>query len=120
MILDSTFLIDVLRKRDPAPQLLMDLEKEGISTTAVSAMELWQHAGQQRAVQELLQSIVVLPFDEKAAKIAGELRQHMAAKGASIATQDGMIAAICLSTGETLVTRDADFAKIPGLRVLKY
>ena len=37
-----------------------------------------------------------------------------------IETEDVMIAGITMANGETLVTKDADYARIAGLKVLKY
>ena len=61
-----------------------------------------------------------MPSDEKAAKAAGEIEAQLLSKGTMIQREDAMIAGITIANGETLVTRDSDYAKIPGLRVLKY
>ena len=44
----------------------------------------------------------------------------MSQKGISIDPVDLMIAGVVRANGEKLVTRDQDYAKISGLKVLKY
>jgi predicted nucleic acid-binding protein len=53
----------------------------------------------------------VLAFDAAAAEVAGRLRAEREAAGKIISTEDTMIAAICLSRGYELATRNVrDFA----------
>ena len=58
--------------------------------------------------------IPVLDFDDQAAKVYGELRRARI----RIGTLDLKIAAIVISRGATLLTRNKrDFANVPGLRL---
>ncbi len=90
-------------------------------------MEIWTGAllskftdKEKTKVKDLVLSITVLPLDEKSSMEAGEIAADMIQKGISIDPEDLMIAGIARANGEKLVTRDQDYAKIPGLKVLKY
>ncbi|MEK6837705.1 MAG: type II toxin-antitoxin system VapC family toxin, partial [Nanoarchaeota archaeon] len=69
---------------------------------------------------ELLASMNVLSLDSLSAKLAAEIEVEMERKGEAIQAEDVMIAGIAATNAETLVTNDAHYARISGLRVLKY
>ena len=59
-------------------------------------------------------------FEEQCAKIAAQIEYDLTKKGLKIGIEDMQIAATAIAQGDVLVTRDADFARIEGLRILKY
>ena len=127
--LDTTFIIDLLRGKEEISSLKDNLDRteSRLAIAAPSVMELWVGAqlvsksNEEKAkIDELLQSLIVLELNEHNAKLAGEIEAALIHNGQTIDTEDCMIAGIAISNGETLVTRDAHFARIPGLRVLKY
>ena len=63
---------------------------------------------------ELLNELVVLPFDHQAAAIFHQLHDQ----GLRVGTMDLKIAAICMAHDALLLTRNlSDFQKVPGLKV---
>ncbi len=127
--LDTTFIIDLLRGKEEISPLKDTLSRteSRLAVAAPSIMELWVGAQlvsksteEKVKIDELLQSLIVLELNEHSAKLAGEIEAGLIRSGQIIDTEDCMIAGIAISNGETLVTRDAHFARIPGLRVLKY
>ena len=127
--LDTTFIIDLLRGKEEISSLkdTLDRTESRLAIAAPSVMELWVGAqlvsksNEEKAkIDELLQSLIVLELNEHNAKLAGEIEAALIHNGQTIDTEDCMIAGIAISNGETLVTRDAHFARISGLRVLKY
>ncbi len=127
--LETSFLIDLLRgKREVAA--LKDQLYESESSLAIAApsiTELWSGAllsnfpdVEKAKITELIQSLEILNLDEESAKEAGEIEAGLLRKGLAIQTEDIMIAGIARVHGEKLVTRDPHYARIPGLRVLKY
>jgi tRNA(fMet)-specific endonuclease VapC len=69
-------------------------------------------------VQTVLVALPVLPYDASAARIHAELRSTGERSGHCLPFVDGQIAAIAMSHGLTLVTRNTkDFANIQGLRL---
>lgn len=127
--LETSFIIDLLRGKAEVKSLKDELDKNEriLSVTAPSVMELWTGAlmstkaqMEKSKIQELLQSLEMLPLDEKSAKAASEIEVDLLRGGLPIDIQDMMIAGIAHVNGETLVTRDQHFARVPGLRLLKY
>lgn len=129
--LDTTFLSDVLRQQEAALDLLRGLvgSQERHVTTALNAAELLNGAAASRQgerkfekIQELLDGIVVLPFNRESSVIFGEITRKLAREGSAAPLLDLMIAAALLAHGETrIVTRNVrDFERVPGLIVLSY
>ncbi len=74
---------------------------------------LWAYAGLRRAL-DYFKSARLLDFDEPAFEHYADLRRQKIRVG----TQDLRIAAVTMTTGGILVTRNArDFSRIPGLAV---
>lgn len=131
-VLDTTFLIDVLRNVPAAIDRLRRLEAEGsLATTEIVAYELYhgiQHLGRRRReteaarIEELLAQTDVFGFDRRSAIRAAELSGELRRRGHGIGIVDLLIAAAALSLGaEAIVTRDASsFARVDGLRVETY
>ncbi len=127
--LETSFLIDLLRGRKEVAHLREELERNEpfLAVASPSIMELWTGAQlaslsstEMEKINQLILSLGVLPLDTKSAKVAGELEAELLKKGKPIETEDMMIAAIALSHGQTLITRDAHYANINGLTILKY
>ncbi len=131
MLLDTTFLIDLLRGKDPAAyarlqKLERNQEIKGIA--AVSVMELWKGAVQsnrpeqeKQKVDDLLSSLYPYHFDEQEAKRAGEIDAELLQKGEMIQVEDVIIAAVAITHHETILTRNAKhFQRIAGLKVETY
>lgn len=61
--------------------------------------------------------IVVLPFDEEDARVAGEIRAELARTGKTIGSYDTLIAGQCMSKNLAVVTSNlAEFQRVKGLR----
>ncbi len=127
--LETSFLIDLVRGSQEIVELKNELNRSEARLTIASPslMELWSGAllrkvsdAQMHRIAELATAFQILPFDAETAKEAGEIEAALIKKGMQIQTEDIMIAAIAMTHGEKLVTRDSDFARIDGLRLLKY
>lgn len=71
-----------------------------------------------RYVQDVVASLPILAYDAHAARIHAELRNSQEKMGLSLPFVDGQIAAIAITHGITLVTRNTkDFTGIAGLRL---
>lgn len=71
----------------------------------------------QAAYQALMETMDVLPLDHKVATHYARLRVHLEQAGTPIGPNDALIAAHALALGATLVSADAEFARVPGLRL---
>lgn len=67
-------------------------------------------------IRELAEFVPVLPFDELAAHVFGNLKAELEKNGTPLAEPDLRIAAIAISTGLTPITGNTrHFARVPGL-----
>ncbi|MDX1566314.1 MAG: type II toxin-antitoxin system VapC family toxin [Longimicrobiales bacterium] len=122
MVVDSDVLIDALRGETSARERLdQELRTGALATTAITAFELRSGARSERArgqIETLLAPLTILPFDERAAEKAAEIRRGLEAGGTPIGMADYLIAGICLSRAASLLTRNrGHFTRIEGLRV---
>ncbi len=70
---------------------------------------------QAKILEAFLKGLIVLPFDEGAANIYGNLRAQLEAKGNVIGANDMLIAAHTISAALTLLTSDTHFARVEDL-----
>jgi tRNA(fMet)-specific endonuclease VapC len=71
-----------------------------------------------QALELFLAPLVILPFDEPALWVYGELRAELERRGTPIGSLDTMIAAHALSQQAPLITNNSrEFAKVPGLQL---
>lgn len=129
MILDTTFLVDVLRGREDVTARVEDLDARGTpSVSSVTVMELWEGIQlsdasdpELAAVESLLTDIDEFPFDRDCAMTAGELNATLLQSGEPVDVTDVMIAATCLVHDRPVVTRNVDhFERISDLDVVTY
>jgi len=75
-------------------------------------------ARNRQALEMFLAPLTVLPFDDAAVWVYGDLRADLERRGTPIGSLDTMIAAHALSLQASLVTNNArEFSKVPGLRL---
>jgi len=128
MILDTTFLVDVLRGAESVADLVSDLDEEAPYVSSITVMEL--HEGvhvadttetQRDAVAELLTEINELPFDRDCAMAAGRLNAELVSAGERIDETDVMIAATALVHDHPVMTRNVDhFERADEVEVVSY
>lgn len=125
VILDTTFLIDVLKKK--APVNLIKEVNDGTYITAISVMELMygalksQNKEQEEITMSLLNSFSILELDLDSSIEASRIKHKLFKSGAMIEVEDIMIAAIAKANNQAIVTRNSrHFNRIEGLKVLDY
>ncbi len=129
MILDISFIIDVLKNKPDALIKAAELEKSTlpVRSTTVSVFELWQgledihDQDKFKKIETFLSSVGLLSFDLESAKIAGSTYAELKRKGELIEAEDCMIAGIALWHGDRILTRNVKhFGKIKHLLVETY
>jgi len=129
MILDTSFLVDLLRGRPEAVKKIVEIEKrnEPVATTSVSVFEIWQgipkkaSESQVEKVLELLRSVNSISLDFDSALEAGEIQRKLKAKGEMIDPEDAMIAGIAKVQRKKILTRnEKHFGRITGLELETY
>lgn len=125
--LETSFVIDVLQGRNGARPVMEEIrdEKGRPTVTPVTASELWVgayfgSAEELEAAQNLLDSLTWLDFSRDCARRAGRLQATLAEDGSPLGIADCMIASMAMEHGQTLVTRDDDFERVPDLRLRTY
>ena len=129
MILDTSFLVDLLRNNPVAVSKISKIENqnEPIATTTISVFEIWQGLPKKSKEQqiektlELFKSINILSLDFDSALEAGEIQRKLTRAGQKIEPQDAMIAGIAKIRRTKVITRNIKhFGRIKGLEVESY
>ncbi|MHA1928616.1 MAG: type II toxin-antitoxin system VapC family toxin [Candidatus Thorarchaeota archaeon] len=134
IFIDTTFLVDVLRKNPDAVLWLDENEELALYTSEINAFELYsglyriskksKSKLQKRKLEleQVLARVEVLPFERASAIEAGKILANLMQKGKLIGTRDVMIAGSALAHGiQKIVTRNVKhFKSISGLTVILY
>ena len=136
ILVDSTFLIDSLRKLPGVREFLQKNPTEILFTTEINIFELYLglHSSKilekdpdlfekrQQRLEELINKFQVLSFRRGEAMEAAKILGRLYRMGNLIEFRDGLIAGIALSNGITKVlTRNIDhFNRIKEIEVLSY
>jgi tRNA(fMet)-specific endonuclease VapC len=126
VMLDSDICIHAMRRN--APEVLRRLSAShpgDVGVSSIVAGELWvgvmkshDRERSEHAVKEFLTLVEVLGWPAEAARIYGEIRAALEARGRPIGAMDMLIAAHALHERATLVTRNlAEFMRVDGLKV---
>jgi tRNA(fMet)-specific endonuclease VapC len=123
-MLDTNVVSYFLDNRPPAVRSHMN--QVGLDATVISTITeaelrygLANKPGavsERTAVERFLDNVAILPWDSGAARTYGLLRAEQKRKGRPLATEDLMIAAHAMSLGLILVTNDAAFSFVDGLK----
>jgi tRNA(fMet)-specific endonuclease VapC len=95
------------------------------TVTPVTASEAWVgayfgSAEELEAAQDLFDSLTWLDFSRDCARRAGRLQANPAKDGSPLGIADCMTASMAMEHGQTLVTPDDDFERVPDLRLRTY
>ena len=129
MILDTSFLIDVMRGDRGAVEKNAQLEKQRIVTfvTTPTIFELFSGLSQsmmkeeeQKKIREVLKGQTLLELDIASAREAGMIDGSLQKKGGSIGPIDSMIAGIARTKNKPVLTRNVKDFKKTGVTVETY
>lgn len=123
IVVDTDIIIDYLKKRQPGAELLKKAYlKYRLHVTSITVYELMfgvQKSEKMGLISRLLRHVIVIPFDEAAAKKAASLHYSLTSKGQDIGIKDAFIAAMCEIHKLPLLTRNVrHFSRVPGLKLL--
>jgi len=125
ILLDTNICIYIINARPAAVlQRFRQYRMGDIGLCSVVAAELAYGVAKsgslrnRQALEMFLAPLTVLPFDEAALWVYGDLRAELERQGTPIGALDTMIAAHALSQQSPLVTNNtAEFARVPGLQL---
>ncbi|HWG91833.1 MAG TPA: PIN domain-containing protein [Candidatus Thermoplasmatota archaeon] len=130
MILDTPFLVDVVRG-DPAARALLEAAEAGSEALRVPApvvAKFWEAVERARApprdverAREILLAAPGVDFTAAHALRAGRILGSLAREGIEMDPFDAMVAAVAVETDDVLVTRNVrEFERVRGLRLRTY
>ncbi|ARN82007.1 PIN domain-containing protein [Methylocystis bryophila] len=122
-MLDTNICAAVIKRREKRVLGRFDAEAGRMCVSTITLSEILFGAEKKAspaldaAVRDLAACIGVVAYDEAAASHYGQLRAELERLGATLGANDLFIAAHARSLGLILVTDDAAFERVPGLRV---
>lgn len=125
ILLDTNICIYIINAKPPGVLAHFKRHRLGdVGVSSVVASELAYGVAKSRsgrnrqALEMFLAPLEVLPFDERAVWVYGDLRAELERDGRSIGALDTMIAAHALSLDATLVTNNVrEFSRVPRLNL---
>ncbi len=130
MILDTTFIVDLIRGRDDAISCLDDVRARNRpqKVSAMTVLELYEGVkrterseDERQAVLDVLDSKAVVPASHDLMRHAGEISGDLYRAGTPIDREDCVVAATALLEDEPVITRNrSHFDRIEGLDVVAY
>lgn len=128
-VLDSSFIVDLLRGNEKAFAKLVEMEAEydSLSTTEINVLELYRGAylsikvnQNLEKIKKILECFQVLELEASSYEVFASLSASLLSKGRSIGAFDEIIAAITLCYNEKIITRDSHFKEVSELEVIDY
>jgi tRNA(fMet)-specific endonuclease VapC len=125
LALDTNTLIYYFKGMGKVGEHLLSAAPGDVAIPAVVLYELEvglaqsaQPAKRKRALDAILESVQILPFDAGAARASASTRVALERAGTPIGPLDLLIAGTVLARGAILVTHNtAEFARVPGIRL---
>ena len=124
-LLDTDWIIEYLRGRQPVVRRVDELRGEGVALSMVSLAEIYESVSSSRNPQdaerqllEFLRGFPVLNIDPATCKLFGRERSRLRAIGRLIGDFDLLIGAIALQHGLILMTNNRrHFEMVGGLQL---
>ncbi len=130
MILDTSFIIDLLQGRVPTVSKIKKMEAESIATSisTPSIFKLFvgisltkKPISEKNRIMEILKSWGIMDLDAESAALAGKIYGELIKNGEIIDPEGSMIAGIVISNNEPILTKNVKhFQRIPGLNIEEY
>ncbi|MEP6671011.1 MAG: PIN domain-containing protein [Chthoniobacter sp.] len=122
-LVDSSFYIDRMRAgRDPLEELAAFSEDWELLTCGVVQVEVLRglkHKTARRRMADFLACLLYVPTLNGAWERAADLAWKMDREGKTMQVTDLLIATCALEAEAAVLTLDADFARVPGLRAIR-
>lgn len=130
MILDTAFIVDLMRSDESALALLGDIEAgpDPLHVPSPVIYELWEGIERsEKPIRELdvveatLEDYPLIELSHGAAKRAGRVSARLIRRGERIGDVDILLAGIALARREAIVTRnEKDFGRVEDLEFVTY
>jgi tRNA(fMet)-specific endonuclease VapC len=126
--LDTTFLIDLLKKDKDALKKAAAIQHEELMTTSINVFEvcagIFRRNGEKEfeLFRDLLGATDICPVDTDAAVLAGMMSGQLTRAGKQVQNADCLVAGAMLAKKcTTIITRDVEhFSRMKGIKVETY
>jgi predicted nucleic acid-binding protein len=123
-LLDTTFLVDVLRRLPAALDRLDRLHDDGDEpiVSSVITAELWsgRRPGTDTTIEAALRYLEYVHAGPRTARRAGEWRAAARESGRTLTTADALIAATAFDVGAAVLTRNVRDLALTPVRIETY
>jgi len=124
VILDASFLIDLIAEDDGAVAKLNEIEDRRLIVPTLAYTEvgvgLEPDTPDARRFEAVMDQVTLVPYDAEAARRAVDVQRQLLGQGKPVGAVDLMIAGIALARDESVVTRNVDeFSRTP-VRISPY
>ncbi|HEX8905327.1 MAG TPA: type II toxin-antitoxin system VapC family toxin [Longimicrobiaceae bacterium] len=125
LLLDTSLVVDVLSQKPAAERIVEDADALFLPVPALGEL----HLGVQRSLRpdaalarltSFVALVDVLDCDSETARIYGDVKAVLLAKGRPLPENDIWIASLARQHGLTVATRDAHFSEVAGLSLLSW
>ena len=121
-LVDTSVWVDVYRGGDEALTSLVGglVKSKRVSTTGFVLAELLRGVRSEPEFRQVVEDFGALHYIDAGSAVflkASELSFSLRKKGRSVSLFDALIAAAALLDHQTVITRDSDFWRFPGLKV---
>jgi predicted nucleic acid-binding protein len=120
MICDSTFLIDLARSNPDAQAFLAARRSQPFWVPVISAGELAAGYDTVEEARAFLDRYRILRLTPEVAYAAAAIDRELITTGDRLGENDNWIAGFCRYYGQPVISRDAAFDRVRGLRRLAY
>jgi len=130
MILDTSFIIDVMNSDEAALEAVDEIEAAGVvqHIPAMTLQELYigvgmskMPAAERQQIERIVDARPIVPTTEEIARHAGRIDGELRAEGRPIDVGDATIGATALVNAEPVITGNPDhFERISGVDVVTY
>jgi predicted nucleic acid-binding protein len=121
ILLDTSVLIDVLRRRNQRREALVELVRahQSLATTNLNIAELYagMRPGEEAVTEALLTNLECFALTGTSARLAGKLKSHWAKRGRTLTLADTVIAAIAIEERCALLTDNRKDFPMPELQL---
>ncbi|CAG1015972.1 type II toxin-antitoxin system VapC family toxin [Geobacter sp.] len=129
LLLDTNICIYIIKQQPPAVlERFLEYQIGDIGISSVTLSELRYGVAKSthreknaKALDEFIIPLEVLPYDEAAAHVYGDIRATLEKAGTPIGSMDLLIAAHAVSLGIPLVTNNTrEFLRVPSLNIVDW
>lgn len=121
-LLDTDIVIDFLRRRDYARQLLENWAGEGLlAISTLTHLEIYQgmKSGEEEATNIFLDGLISVAVDVLVARRAGKMLGELRSRGVTVGVGDAIIAATALQVNAPLLTNNVEHYPFADLKVVR-